>query len=111
MASCTATTGLGMCELPGRKLGTLQLERVPGSVDAAPSATRVDRTSSTRRCGLVAHCRLEPDVASVRPTAKVRRTTRSNAMEPSRTASLAMQFAGRGRLEGHPPGDVDGARF
>ncbi|MEU0266786.1 hypothetical protein [Nocardioides sp. NPDC006303] len=24
---------------------------------------------------------------------------------------LAMQLAGRGRLEGHPPGDVDGARF
>lgn len=23
----------------------------------------------------------------------------------------AMQFAGRGRLEGHPPGDADGARF
>src|SRR5688572_23141369 len=28
MASRTATTGLGMCELPGRKLGALQLERV-----------------------------------------------------------------------------------
>jgi hypothetical protein len=24
---------------------------------------------------------------------------------------LAMQLGGRGRLEGHPPGDVDGARF
>lgn len=24
---------------------------------------------------------------------------------------LALQIAGRGRLEGHPPGDVDGARF
>lgn len=24
---------------------------------------------------------------------------------------LVMQFAGRGRLEGHPPGEVDGARF
>lgn len=24
---------------------------------------------------------------------------------------LAMQIAGRGRLEGHPPGEVDGARF
>ena len=29
----------------------------------------------------------------------------------SRTASLAMQFAGRGRLEGHPPGELDGVRF
>jgi hypothetical protein len=27
------------------------------------------------------------------------------------TTRLAMQIAGRGRLEGHPPGEVDGARF
>lgn len=27
------------------------------------------------------------------------------------TTRLAMQVAGRGRLEGHPPGEVDGARF
>jgi hypothetical protein len=27
------------------------------------------------------------------------------------SARLALQFAGRGRLEGHPPGDIDGARF
>ncbi len=27
------------------------------------------------------------------------------------TTRLAMQIAGRGRLEGHPPGQVDGARF
>lgn len=29
----------------------------------------------------------------------------------SASMRLAMQFAGRGRLEGHPPGDVDGVRF
>lgn len=27
------------------------------------------------------------------------------------TTRLALQIAGRGRLEGHPPGEVDGARF
>lgn len=26
-------------------------------------------------------------------------------------ARMAMQFAGRGRLEGHPPGELDGVRF
>ncbi len=30
---------------------------------------------------------------------------------PSGNAKLSMQFAGRGRLEGHPPGNVDGVRF
>ncbi len=40
-------------------------------------------------------------------------TSRSNGAHPmtSPTTRLALQIAGRGRLEGHPPGEVDGVRF
>lgn len=31
--------------------------------------------------------------------------------KPAKTASMVMQTTGRGRLEDHPPGVVDGVRF
>jgi hypothetical protein len=54
--------------------------------------------------GVVATSALRPFVGSV--TAQTTGDSKS-----ARTASLAMQIAGQGRVEEHPPGQLDGARF